>query len=167
MNATGPWWITPVLTLGGVLLTLLVTVWLDARRGRRESRHRWTEHKMAIYSEFLDACDDFRDLPVWPATDLTESVTRIRRVARRAVYFAPGKVRETIAGVVGAARELAATVDEIRATTKAGHNNGLDDRVRPRFEQARAAFDGWVDAFAGTSRADIDISGPFDTLAGA
>jgi hypothetical protein len=169
MNSSSPWWSTPVFTLGGVLLTLLVTVWLDHRRGRRESRHRWTEHKMALYSEFLDACDDLRDISVWPADRAGEPaatlppLTRIRRVTRRATYPAPGPVRVSLTGVVHAARKLATTIDELRATTKPGHAGALDDRVRPRLEAALSAFDKQVDAFIAASRTDIDITDPVDS----
>lgn len=95
--------------LGGVLLTLPVTVWLDHRKGRREttarlvehtreSVYRWTERKLDLYSRHLKSCHDLRDLDVWPGSSsqpltATGSLTdAIARSATEIVFIAPARV---------------------------------------------------------------------------
>lgn len=163
MNSSGPWWSTPAFTLAGVLLTLLVTVWLDHRRGRRESRHRWTERKMELYSEFLDACDGFRDLEVWPRDrEAAPAPTKapfglVRQAAARAAYVAPAEVRDRLADATGAAATLVTAIESVRADTKRGHAGAVDERARAGLDTARGAFDDAVDAFVDASRKDIDV----------
>jgi hypothetical protein len=163
MNSTGPWWSTPAFTLGGVLLTLLVTVWLDHRRGRRESRHRWTERKMELYSEFLDACDVVRDIRVWPVgrdadpAPTAEPFSRVKQASRRSAYVAPAAVRDRLTLVVRAANRLVTTIEEVRAESTRGHSGGVDDRLRAGLIAASEEFDEAVDAFVTASRTDIDV----------
>ncbi len=165
MGFSGPWWGTPVVTFGGVLLTLLVTMWIDRRKAARESRYRWAAEKMALYSELLDACDDLGEIEVWPVGRGAEpagtraSYVRIRRIVRRG-YPAPSPVRARMAAVLSAAAELVTMIDEVRAGSKPGHQGALDDRMRSRFDVARADFDMQVEEFLAASRADIDVEHP-------
>jgi hypothetical protein len=162
MDASGPWWGTPVITFGGVLLTLLVTMWIDRRRSARESRYRWAAEKMALYSELLDACDDLGEIEVWPAERGAEPAgtrapyVRIRRIVRRA-YPAPHPVRTRMTEVLSAADDLVSTIDEVRASSKPGHRGAVDDRVRSGLRAARTSFAERVDAFLAASRTDIDV----------
>jgi hypothetical protein len=172
MDGSGSWWGTPVVTFAGVLLTLLVTMWIDRRKAARESRYRWAAEKMALYSELLNACDDLGEIEVWPAergvepADTREPYVRIRRTVRRA-YPAPHPVRTRMAEVLSAATELVATIDEIRASSKPGHQGSVDDRVRLRLEATRAAFAERVEEFLAASRADIDVEHPSGRAVGS
>lgn len=155
-------WGPSVFAFGGVLLTLLVTMWIDWRKAARESRFRWAKEKMALYSDLLDACDELAELQVWPAerggepVDTRAPYVRLRRIVRRA-YPVPQPVRTVIDAVLPAATDLVAVIDEVRAASKPGHQGALDDRLRLRFDTARTVFTSRMVEFLDASRIDIDI----------
>lgn len=175
VNPNGPWWIPVTMTMAGVMITLLVNVWLDSRRGRREvaarlseygreTAFRWAERKLELYSTHMGHCHSLADLPVWPSAagaepvDPGELVANLSRGADRLGYLAPPAVREATGRTVDAARELAGTITAIRRETRRGHDGGVAVAARPRWEEARAAFVSAVAGFASASRADLDIA---------
>jgi hypothetical protein len=118
---------------------------------------------MELYSEFLAACDDLRDIEVWPSERGTEPspsnapFVQVRQAAQRAAYVAPTEVRARLTEATGAAEALAATIEDVRGTTKRGHAGAVDDRVRSRLDEARDSFNIAVDAFVIASRKDVGI----------
>src|SRR4051794_8817550 len=99
MNSTGPWWGTAAVTFTGVLLTLAATVWIDYRKGRRETAFRWAERKLTLYTHFARQCRDTRDVPVWPENPeeatlleaIRDDVGDIEYIAPPAVTHAAGE----------------------------------------------------------------------------
>lgn len=82
---------------------------------------------------------------------------RVRQAAQRAAYTAPAEVRAHLANSADAAGTLAATIENVRATTKRGHAGAVDERVRSRLDNAITEFNTAVDAFVTASRKDIDV----------
>jgi hypothetical protein len=177
MNSSGPWWAIPAFTLGGVLLTLLVTVWLDHRKGRREtaarlvertreSVYRWTERKLDLYSRHLKSCHDLRDLDVWPGSSsqpLTATGSLIDAIARSAteiVFIAPARVSGPAQRAGTTARTLADLIEEIRGSSKPGHQGRIDERFRERHADAARTFACAVVEFVAAARSDADIDLP-------
>ncbi|MGQ0838085.1 hypothetical protein [Actinokineospora sp.] len=168
MTSSGPWWAIPAFTLGGVLLTLLVTVWLDHRKGKREtaarlvehtreSVFRWTERKLDLYGRHLKNCRELRDVEVWPAADIGSPVDAIVGTATEIVFIAPAAVSGPAERTVTAAHALADVVTEIRANSKPGHQGTIDARFRDRFADAEREFAAAVTAFTAAARRDADI----------
>lgn len=177
MNSSGPWWAIPVFTLGGVLLTLLVAVWLDHRNGRREaavrlvehtreSIYRWTERKLDLYSRHLKNCHDLQDLGVWPGgpsqppTAAGPVIDAIVRSATEIVFIAPAQVSGPAERAVTTARALADLIDEIRGNSKPGHQGRIDERFRARHDDAAREFASAVVEFVSAARRDADIDSP-------
>ena len=136
MNSSGPWWAIPAFTLGGVLLTLLVTVRLDHRKGRREAAARLTEHTRESVYRWTERK---LDLIQPPPQELPRS-TGLRRVAWRfiaavdrqltdaiarsateIVFMAPARVSDPAQRTVATARALTDLIEEIHANSKPGH----------------------------------------------
>lgn len=177
MNSSGPWWAIPAFTLGGVLLTLLVTVRLDHRKGRREaaarlaehtreSVYRWTERKLDLYSRHLKSCHDLRDLNVWPggsAQPLTATGSLTDAIARSAteiVFIAPALVSNPAQRTVTTARALTDLIEEICGSSKPGHQGRIDERFRERHDDAARTFACAVVEFVAAARSDADIDSP-------
>ncbi|WP_018681280.1 hypothetical protein [Actinokineospora enzanensis] len=155
MTSSGPWWATPLIalvgTVGGVVLTLLVS-------GRRDARSRFGDRKRVIYADFLGACDELRQLRIWPADQPTAPVIgRIRAQSMHTVLVAHRAVTEALSAAVEAAARLAAVVDEIRSTSTPGYGGAVDERRRPRYTEATAAFDAALNEFVRVARTDIDV----------
>lgn len=174
MNAQGSWWIPVVMTFAGVLITLLVNVWIDQRKGgretaarlsgyARESAFRWTERKLDLYSGHLSTCHSLADLAVWPrerdgtAPDPEPLAASIARSAAELVYLAPRPVQRPTEETVSAARALSELIMEIRRNTTPGHGGTVEVAVRTRLSESRERFAAAVTEFVTVTRADIDI----------
>jgi len=166
MDST-PAWVTPLIALGGVLLTLLVTIWMDYRKARRETRFQWTAQLLALYRDFLAAANDLRQLPVWPAlsTDPPPPIDplyeRLRAVSAEAQLLAHRKVTDRMTATVTAAAALRTAVTTIRTTSGPGHGGVIDQRQRPAHDTATAEFAAAIDDFLAAARADLDLRSPF------
>lgn len=166
MNSTSAW-TTPLIALGGVLLTLLVTVWMDYRKARRETRFQWTAQLLELYRDFLAASNDLRQAPVWPTPPdsppqpVDPLVERLRAVSAEARLLAHRDVTDRMAATVTTAETLRDTVTAIRTSTEPGHSGAIDQRRRPEYDTARASFSAAVEDFLTAARADIDLRSPF------
>jgi hypothetical protein len=177
MNSSGPWWAIPAFTLGGVLLTLLVTVWLDRRKGvreiearlvehDRESAFRWTERKLDLYSRHLTRCHALTEIAVWPGrhgetpADPAAAADAILHSAIELLYLAPQPVSAPANRTVAAAKALANKITEIRENSRPGHLGSIDAGFRDANDAARNTFAVAVAEFTATTRQDIDIDRP-------
>lgn len=156
-------WATPLITLGGVLLTLAVTMWIDHRKGLRETRFQWTTHLLTLYREFLVACNELRKIEVWPGTkdDIIVLVKDLRDRTAEAPFLAHRDVTKQMTDALRAADNLADTIRNIRQNSAPGHNSKVDERMRPAYDAALRAFDTSVDDFIAAARSDIDVRSPF------
>ncbi len=162
MSSTSAW-ITPLITFGGVLLTLAVTVWIDHRKGRRDTRFQWTTHLLTLYREFLVACNELRKAEIWPETpgDTATIVKQLRDRAAEAPFLAHRDVTSRMADTVSSAEKLADAITHVRENSTPGHGGHVDERMRPVYESALRAFAVSIDDFVEAARSDIDVRSPF------
>lgn len=160
-------WTTPLITFGGVLLTLAVTMWLDQRKARRETRFQWTTHLLTQYRDFLAACNELRQARVWPAvsedaaTDIDSLVGRLQNVSSEARFLAHRDVTGQMTKTVQAAERLSTAIADVRANSRPGHAGQIDQRLRPAYDAALLDFVTYIDDFIEAARTDIDLRSPF------
>lgn len=165
MNSTGPWWGTAAVTFTGVLLTLAATVWIDYRKGRRETAFRWADRKIALYTHLARACRDSRDLTVWPeSADETTQLETIRDDVGDIEYVAPPAVTRAASDALAAVEALFSHVRVIRTESTPGHQGAVAARFVEELSQLSEAVSTAVDAFVKISRADVDIKSKFAAL---
>ena len=145
------------------MLTLAVTVWIDHRKGRRDTRFQWTTHLLTLYREFLTTCNELRKVEIWPETpgDAASLVKQLRDRAAEAPFLAHREVTQRMADAVLAAEKLAAAVTHIRENSTPGHGGHVDERMRPEHDTALRAFAASIDDFIEAARGDIDVRSPF------
>jgi hypothetical protein len=114
-----PWWGTPLMTgifaFLGVLLAQGVTVFIDARRGRREDDRRWHADRREIYVEFISAAYNVVEYlrAHWVAGGgtaeleqlrdvLVSSMQKIQLTATRRVVDAAVKYRDALLTAINA-----------------------------------------------------------------
>lgn len=165
MSSSGPWWVVLVFTFAGVLLTQTTTWWMDQRKARRESAFRWTNRNIEFYSDFLDACHELLDLPVWPADAEVKPLTdRLRQKAVKIRFVAPQPVTTALDKALRATSDLAAQIGTIRTTSKPGHGGKIDERLLPGYRRHADALSVAVDEFTAAARIDVDITSVFRGL---
>jgi hypothetical protein len=165
MNSIGPWWGTPAVTFGGVLLTLCATVWLDYRKGRRETAFRWADRKIALYTHLARVCRDARGIPVWPETSEEPTVlSSVRDDVGEVEYLAPPAVVREARTAMAAMEALLSHVATIRRESAPGHHNAIAARFAEEHQRLVAAVTAAVDKFVEVSRTDVDIKSKFTTL---
>ncbi|ANZ35918.1 hypothetical protein BBK82_07300 [Lentzea guizhouensis] len=152
-------------TFAGVLLTQATTWWMDQRKARRESAFRWTNRNIEFYADFVDACHELLELPVWPAdTPLKPLTDKLRQKSVKIRFVAPPPVNETLDKTLRAVAELAAQIDSIRTTSKPGHGDRIDERLLPGYRGSAEALSAALDEFMAAARIDVDITSVFRGL---
>lgn len=154
-----------MVTFAGVLLTLAATVWIDYRKGRRETAFRWADRKITLYTHLARLCRDARDVAVWPESpeeatlldSIRDDVGDIEYVAPRAVTHAAGEALAAIEAMLGHART-------IRNESTPGHQATIATRFTEEHQRLVTAVSTAVDKFVKTSRTDVDIKSKFATL---
>lgn len=166
MISTGPWWGTPVITFGGVLLTLFSTMWISFLSRRRETAFRWAEARKQLYTSFVQSCRDLQRVRVWPAVD--DPAVHLETIRLLTVEFeiiASHRVTERAAATLGVAERLADHVGKIRAESKAGHGNVIVDRFRSDHAAIESEFVSGLQELLRTIRIDLDVKSKFEPLA--
>ena len=159
MDSSGPWWVSGLSALSGVVITSAVTVtlWLTTRRTDRR-RLAWAK-KAESYPELLLAVDGLARLPVWPVTkgDPEASYDTISQVAQRVRIFGGEQVKEPVVELLNAAHALATTIATIRGTGKPAHGDLIDQRDAVGHRQAVDALWSASERFRAASRLDLEV----------
>jgi hypothetical protein len=142
----------------GVMLTLVVS-------GRRDARSRFGDEKRTVYADFLSACTRLRDTRVWapgsvPGEDTGPVLQQVRGSAMHAVLVAHRDVGRALAAVISAAEQLTTTIEDIRQSSKPGHQGAMDERQRPRYENALSTLSAALNEFTREARRDMNVRTP-------
>jgi len=170
MTSTAPWWGTSLFTLATGLVTGLIAAFAalaPKRTERRLERRRLSrEHKETAYPEITRATYALATAPLWSTTADEHKALLQELVAatHAAAFFAPTPVIAAIHGLLEAANGLSDRRDDIRATSRPGHQGTIDlaraGEHAEALDQIRAALQTFVDA----SRADLEIPGGYPIL---
>ena len=153
------------MTFGGVLLTLCATVWLDYRKGRRETAFSWADRKIALYTHLARVCRDVRDIPVWPGTaEETTVLSGLRDDLGEVEYLAPPAVVREARTATAAVEALLGHAGMIRRDSAPGHHNAIAVQFAEEHQRLVAAVTAAVDEFVEVSRTDVDIKSKFAAL---
>ena len=172
MSSSGPWWASPLIALVGPVVGVVLTLYVT---GRRDTRSRFGDEKRTVYADFLIACARLRDAAVWPPAseageDIGALLRQIRGTAMHTVLTAHRDVGQLLTGVLAAAQQLAAVIDDIRQSSKPGYRGATDERQRGRHEAAVTALSTALNSFTKAARLDLNVRTPMTDpfpLAGA
>lgn len=173
MSATAPWWALPATSVVSLFLGHVLTMWTNRLRRAEQRADRWDPDKMDILSELARAGDHLLALPVWPAdvTGLPEPprplADTIDELATRYAVRAPAAVAGLARQAKSKAEQLAATIEDIRASTTRGPHGSMDEAVAGRHRQVADGFADALDRFVAAARRDLGITEPYASRRGA
>jgi hypothetical protein len=170
MTSTAPWWGTSLFTLATGLVTGLIAAFaaLAPKRTERkiERRRLSREHKERSYPEITRAAYALTTARLWStsADNGRALLHDLVAASHEAAFFAPADVITTIHRVLDSATALNSTNDDIRATSKPGHNGAIDRARAAEQSQAVDQVRTALQQFINASRTDLELPGPYNVL---
>ncbi|MBY8858149.1 hypothetical protein K7711_16825 [Nocardia sp. CA2R105] len=169
MGSTVPWWGAGVFTLAGAALAFLGAQWQSWRTERAQRRRLSRDQKVTAYLLLIEAGRRLAVTAVWPTDDSSvgnpeDQLDSLTGLAEQVAFYGPPRVNAAVDTLLTTAARHRDTIVGIRADSKRAHGDGIDQRLRPKYEESVTALRGAVDDFVRTCRKDLEIEGRYRSI---